>query len=369
MQMVHLIEECVQQSVDSLEDKADVEEPIEFTRIFAVLALDVIASCAFGMKSDCIKNQESEFVLRAQKAFRANPKIIYLMLTLPILIKFIPLSWMPNPFKYFQDIADQTIDMRLKNKDFTRRDLLQIMLEAELPRDENNKSDETESQQTGIKKTLTREVVIAQTVLFILAGYETTANTVSYLAYELASNQDIQEKLIREVDDVMADCKGKLTYEAVSSMQYLDMAISETLRKYPPVVRTDRVCDEDEYNLNGIAIKKGMMIVFPIYAIHHNPEFYSNPQTFDPERFSVGNKAKRNPFTYLPFGAGPRNCMAMRFALLEVKLVVAHMLSKYRFQTCPETQFPLLFNVVQGLLQPQSVKLTLQKRIDQPHID
>uniref|UniRef100_T1INY8 Cytochrome P450 n=1 Tax=Strigamia maritima TaxID=126957 RepID=T1INY8_STRMM len=335
--MVYLIEECVQNLLESLKDKAGVGEPIELTKTFAVLTLDVIASCGFGMKSDGIKNQQSEFVIQAQKAAGPNPKIVYLIFTLPILLRFFPKSLLPNPFNYFEKIADQTIDMRLKNKDFIRRDFLQIMLEAEIPSDENNKTEENENQQTGTKKTLTREIVIAQTVLFILAGHETTANTLSFLAYELATNQVIQEKLIKEVDDVMADCKGKLTYEAVSSMQFLDMVVSETLRKYPPAVRTDRVCVED-YNLNGITLKKGIMIGIPIYAIHHNPEFYSNPQTFDPERFSAENKAKRNPFTYLPFGAGPRNCIAMRFALLEVKLVIALMLSNYRFQTCPETQ-------------------------------
>uniref|UniRef100_T1JMA8 Cytochrome P450 n=1 Tax=Strigamia maritima TaxID=126957 RepID=T1JMA8_STRMM len=216
-QMVYLIEECAEQSIDSLKDKIDIGGPIELTGIFSVLTLDVIASVAFGMKSDCIKNSNSEFVFQAQKIVQPNLKIIYLLCKisdiLPVL-KFFPLSLLRNPFKYFLQIADNAIDMRLKNKDFSRKDLLQIMLEAEIP----NKTEENENQQKGIKK-----------------SYETTSNALSFLAYELASNHDIQEKLIKEVDDVMAD---------------------KTLRKYPPFVRTDRVCEKDEYNLNGIKLKK-----------------------------------------------------------------------------------------------------------------
>uniref|UniRef100_T1J343 Cytochrome P450 n=1 Tax=Strigamia maritima TaxID=126957 RepID=T1J343_STRMM len=365
-QMVYLIEEASQYLINSLKNKAENGEPIEFIKSFSVLTLDVIASCAFGMKSDCIDNQESEFVHQANKAFRPSPKLIYFVNIMPFLIQCIP-KFLPNPFDYFQKIADRTIDMRQNQKDFSRKDFLQIMLEAEIPSDASNETEEDKNLQKETKKTLTRDVVIAQTVLFILAGHETTTNTLTFLAYELALDQDLQEKLIKEVDDVMTNCKGKLTYEDVKSMQFLEMVVAETLRKYPPAVRTDRVCVEDEYNLDGIIMKKGIEVGIPIYAIHHNPEFYSNPQIFDPERFSAENKAKRNPFTYLPFGAGPRNCIAMRFALLEIKLVIAHMLCNYRFQTCPETQFPVQFdNRGMGLLQPKSVKLTLQMRIDQP---
>uniref|UniRef100_T1J9R3 Cytochrome P450 n=1 Tax=Strigamia maritima TaxID=126957 RepID=T1J9R3_STRMM len=226
------------------------------------------------------------------------------------------------------------------------------MLEAERP---NN--DTKENPTAGSKKTLTREILVAQTIIFLLAGHETTANTINFMVYELARDQDIQDKLIKEVDEVMTESKGKLSYEGVTSMRYLDMVISETLRKYPPLVRIDRVCSEEKYNLNGITIRKGMALTIPVHAMHNNQDFFPNPNIFDPERFSPENKTKRNPFTYLPFGEGPRNCIAKRFALLETKLVVVHMLYNYRFKTCKETDvyYPLQMYNGSPFLQPISI--------------
>ncbi|CAF0708583.1 unnamed protein product [Brachionus calyciflorus] len=82
---------------------------------------------------------------------------------------------------------------------------------------------------------------------------------------------------------------------------------------------------------------KDLMIFVPLYALHHNPEIYPDPDRFDPERFNDENKQKRENNTYLPFGNGPRNCLGMRFALLEMKLALALTLSKFRFETCDKT--------------------------------
>ena len=119
-------------------------------------------------------------------------------------------------------------------------------------------------------------------------------------------------------------------------MKYLDMVIDETLRLFPAVARTDRVASND-YEFEGIKMKKGQVVGVPIYALHHDPDIYPNPEEFQPERFSEENKKKRDNEAYIPFGAGPRNCIGMRFALMEIKLIMATILSKYRFQTCDKT--------------------------------
>ena len=119
-------------------------------------------------------------------------------------------------------------------------------------------------------------------------------------------------------------------------MKYMDMVIDETLRMYPPAPRLDRVASED-YEYEGIKIKKGQVVAVQIYALHHNPEIYPNPEEFIPERFSDENKKSRESVAYLPFGAGPRNCIGMRFAIIEIKLLLTSILSKYRFSTCEKT--------------------------------
>ncbi|UYV82562.1 hypothetical protein LAZ67_21002767 [Cordylochernes scorpioides] len=102
--------------------------------------------------------------------------------------------------------------------------------------------------------------------------------------------------------------------------------------------RTERRSIES-YQLGdtGIELPKGMIVQFPIYAIHHHKEFYPDPEKFDPDRFLPENRDNIRPFTYLPFGAGPRNCLAERFALLEVKLCLAHVIRNFKFHRVPET--------------------------------
>ena len=125
-------------------------------------------------------------------------------------------------------------------------------------------------------------------------------------------------------------------------MKYMDMVIDETLRMYPPASRLDRVASND-YEYEGIKIKKGQVVGVAIYAMHHDPDLYPNPEKFDPNRFSDENKKNRESVAFLPFGAGPRNCIGMRFALIEIKLLLASILSKYRFLPCDKTPVIQLF--------------------------
>jgi cytochrome P450 len=125
-------------------------------------------------------------------------------------------------------------------------------------------------------------------------------------------------------------------------MKYLDQVIDETLRLYPPIQRTDRVASCD-YTYEGIKINKGQIVTIPIYALHRDPSIYPNPDEFRPERFSDTEKKTRENVAYCPFGAGPRNCIGMRFAITEIKLFLASILCKFRFENCEQTLVISLF--------------------------
>lgn len=116
----------------------------------------------------------------------------------------------------------------------------------------------------------------------------------------------------------------------------MSMVIDETLRMYPAAIRLDRIAGQD-FEYEGIKIKKDQIVVVPLWALHHNSELYPEPNKFIPERFTEGNKKKRESVAYLPFGAGPRNCIGNRFALLEIKLTLANILSKFKFERCDKT--------------------------------
>lgn len=126
----------------------------------------------------------------------------------------------------------------------------------------------------------------------------------------------------------------------------MDMVIDETLRLNPPSSRFDRVASKDYEFGDGLKIKKGQVIVVPINPLHQDPEIYPDPERFDPERFSDENKKTRDNAAFMPFGIGPRNCIGMRFAIIEMKLIFASILVKYRFVPCDKTPVSFYSNVI-----------------------
>ena len=113
--------------------------------------------------------------------------------------------------------------------------------------------------------------------------------------------------------------------------------------------------------LKGIKIPKDSPILIPVYSIHRDPSIYPNPEKFDPERFSPAAKQSRNPYTYMPFGHGPHNCIGMRFAQMEMKLVLARILKKYRFEVAPDTKIPPDVRI-KALLGCTEIKLRVVSR-------
>ena len=111
----------------------------------------------------------------------------------------------------------------------------------------------------------------------------------------------------------------------------MDAVINETLRLFPPLLCLNRVATEDyELKGTGITIKKDHVVHIPTYAMHRDPEYFADPEVFRPERFLPENIA-HNPYTHLPFGAGPRNCIGMRLAQLEIKLALVNLVHRYVF--------------------------------------
>lgn len=193
-------------------------------------------------------------------------------------------------------------------------------------------------------KKLSENEVISQAFGFLMAGYETTATALTYATYELALNPDVQEKLRDEVNASL-NSNGKIDYEVLCRLPYLDAVISETLRNHSPAIKIMRLATQ-EYTVGdtGITVYPGQQVEVPIYAIHHDERYYENPFKFDPERFMPHNRHKLVPYTYLPFGAGPRNCIGMRFSLLETKLTLAQLVRRYKLFKCNETDVPLIYD-------------------------
>ncbi|CAG2111904.1 unnamed protein product, partial [Medioppia subpectinata] len=211
-------------------------------------------------------------------------------------------------------------------------------------------------------KQLSEDEMKAQGWIFFIAGYETTATTLTFCSYELALNPHIQQRLYEEVESAV-DSNGEISYEVLAKLPLLDAILSETLRLYPPVIRLERKAQTD-YKLGdtGIQLYAGQDIEIPVYAIHHSEDFYPNAHKFDPDRFMPENRHKIIPYTYLPFGAGPRNCIGMRFALMEAKLGLAQIVRRYRFFRSSQTAVPLQFRPISRLLAAKEVVVGIEKR-------
>jgi len=216
---------------------------------------------------------------------------------------------------------------------------------------------------------ITDDDITAQAVVFFAAGFDTSSTLMSYITYELAVNPDIQQKLVQEIDSALEKCNGDITYEALLGIKYLDMVTSETLRKWTPAEFTDRVCTKT-YTIEAknpgektLTLDADTNCWIPIYGIHRDPQYYPNPDKFDPERFSDKNKSNIKPFTFMPFGVGPRSCIGSRFALLETKLIICGLLSKFQIVPVEKTQIPLLLKKgTFGMLTEKGIWLGLKPR-------
>lgn len=197
----------------------------------------------------------------------------------------------------------------------------------------------------GSKVRLSDLEILANVVFLLMVGLETTGTLLTNITYTLGFHPEIQDRLHDEVAKIAERDESKqlwmFDYESLTSCQYLDAVISETLRTLSPVLSMDRVASEDyiieKYNL---ALPKGSSVLLDYYGIHSNPEYWPEPHKFDPERFMGENKDKIVPGTYTPFGIGPRHCIGMRFSLTETKLALAKILMSYKIEPAPDTKYP-----------------------------
>ncbi|XP_041986143.1 cytochrome P450 6B5-like [Aricia agestis] len=180
----------------------------------------------------------------------------------------------------------------------------------------------------------TDELLAAQAFFFFAAGVEPTATGIFNTLVLLGQNPDVLKRLHEEIDNAFEENEGSISYDLISNMEYLDMVFSEASRFYPPIGYLMRECVKDSILPAGnIKIDKGTTVFLPIYSIHHDEIFYSDPEVFNPERFSRENKAGINEKAYITFGKGNRICIGMRYAILQAKAGIVQLLRHFIVKT------------------------------------
>ncbi|XP_074485772.1 cytochrome P450 3A40-like [Sebastes fasciatus] len=343
--------------VSSMKKKADKDEPLELKEFFGPYSMDVVTSTAFSVDIDSLNNPSDPFVTNIKKMLKFD-----LFSPLFLIVAFFPFmgpifekmefSFFPASVTDFFYSALQKIKSNRENsKQRSRVDFLQLMIDSQ----KNNDLSKEEPD-----KGLSDHEILSQAMIFLFAGYETTSSSLTFLAYNLATHPHVMKQLQEEIDSTFPN-KGPVEYQALMQMEYLDSVINESLRLYPIAARLERVA-KATVEINGLVIPKDMIILVPTWPIHRDPEVWPEPEVFKPERFSKENKEAIDPYTYMPFGAGPRNCIGMRFALMMMRLAVVEILQKFSFSVCKETEIPFEMDV-QGLLMPKRpIKLKLVPR-------
>nr|NP_001352523.1 probable cytochrome P450 6a14 [Myzus persicae] len=339
-------EEMVSRIVDMIEKKTD---KINVKTMTSGLSTDVIGTCAFGMKLDTIKNDDSEFRRYAKKIFqRTTKQIIVQTITMicPFIIKLFKMQMFPvDSINFFHKVFTDVINYREKHN-VIRNDLTQTLIQArkELVLKENLTSEDK----------YTDADIIGNAILLFTSGSESIPSMLSFCLYELALNKEIQDKLRTEICSMKAKHEGQFNNDYLKDLRYTDMVIEETGRKYSLAQVLMRVATKT-YTLpdQSFVIEKGQKLIIPIFSIHRDPKYYPDPLRFDPERFSAEQKSQRPNGVYLPFGDGPRFCIAKRFVESELKLVLSNVLSKFEVLPCAETEIPLEITSEPGLMAPK----------------
>ncbi|XP_055679442.1 probable cytochrome P450 9f2 isoform X1 [Lutzomyia longipalpis] len=382
--MCDLIVEIGQQMVEYLqrESKEKGLQTYEMKELLSRVSHDVIATCAFGIKVDSLTHKENEVYLAGKilSDFSGVGKMMKFMfyrffpkLMIAFGIKISP----PKESDFFRTLVTDSMKYREINN-VHRPDMIHLLMEAQKGKLSHGESEKdsagfatVDESSVGWNKSgrkWTETEIVAQCFLFLLAGFESVSSSLSFATYEIGINPEIQKKLYDEIKSVSDALKGeRINYDTLQKMKYLDMVVSETLRKYPPAAIIDRECNKDItlnlYNNLNFDFKKKYAVWIPIYSFHWDAKHFPNPEKFDPERFSEENKQMINPSMYIPFGIGPRNCVGSRFALMELKSVLYYLVLNFKLEPTEKTQIPLKFAKSFGTLQSErGIYLQLRPR-------
>ncbi|XP_059607669.1 probable cytochrome P450 9f2 [Phlebotomus argentipes] len=383
--MFELISECSNQMVAFVnkETKEKGIQTYEMKDFCSRMSNDIIATCAFGIQVNSLKEQKNEFYLNGKNLTNLAQlsriaKLVFMM-SFPKICNALKVRAFPQRLiSYFRSAILDAMQYREKNN-VIRPDMIHLLMEAKKGRLTHQTSDKeidsagfatVEESQIGKqegKKDLSDDDILAQCLIFFFAGFETVSTALSFLCYEMAVNPEIQERLFDEVLETNELLGQKaINYDTLQKMKYLDMVVSESLRKWTPLPFLDRVCTK-EYVLDcgeGLkySFKKGDVFVIFTGALHYDPQYFPDPEKFDPERFSDENKDKIIPGTYLPFGIGPRNCVGSRFALMEVKAFLFYLILNFKIEPNEKTQIPLKLTTNSAMASEKGIWVQLTPR-------
>jgi len=297
----------------------------------SLYTLDIICETAMGVQVNAQKNSDSEYVRAVQGvADIVMRRTFSPWFHLDFLFRPTPLA--KEQAKYLSTLHDMTDSVIKTRKDGYLRQKTNTQTIAE--RNDIGAKKRLafldlliEAQQDGAS--ISDKEIREEVDTFMFEGHDTTTSGISFTLWALAKHPDVQAKAVQEQRAIFGESDHYATYKDLQEMKYLEQVIKETQRLYPSVPTYGRKISENltvgEYDLPA-----GSNIVIHAFMIHRHPEYFPDPERFDPDRFLTQNCKDRHPYCYVPFSAGPRNCIGQRFAMLEMKATISAMLRHYK---------------------------------------
>ncbi|XP_020283027.1 cytochrome P450 6k1-like [Pseudomyrmex gracilis] len=330
---------------------------VEVKELTAKFTTDVIGSTAFGLDVNSFKDPNADFRKYGKMIFYYNIVRGFEMLSiffLPSVVRMARVKMMgEKPTAFLRKVFWETLTERMKSGE-KRNDLIDILIELK-----QNNSDQNIN---GFE--FDGDDLLAQAASFFVAGFEPASTTATFALHELAVHPEIQDRLRKEVLEALDKNDGKITYDMVMSLPYLDMIVSETLRLYPTLGYLNRM-PNDTYKVpnSDLVLEKGTPVYISMLGMHLDPQYFPEPHKFDPERFNEENKRNIPPCVYFPFGEGPHACIGNRFGLLQTKLILFKIVSKVKISPSSRTLIPAQVEPKGAMLSPLNnvLYLNLQK--------
>uniref|UniRef100_A0A1I8MDG2 Cytochrome P450 n=1 Tax=Musca domestica TaxID=7370 RepID=A0A1I8MDG2_MUSDO len=337
--------------LDVLGEDIEKSDEIEIRSLMARYTTDVIGYCAFGIECCSLKDPQQLFYIMSKRALLENnlgSLGVAFRGSFPKLARRLHMKdTVADVENFFLGTVRETLRYREENS-IQRSDFMNLLLELK-----NNRVIKNETGDEFVN--LTFNEIAAQAFLFLVAGSETSSNTMVFALYELALHQEVQDRARAEVQRIFEACNGEMVYETMSQMKYLKQVIDETLRLHTPLPVLNRHALED-FPVPGhpkYVIRKDMPVIIPAICLHRDEQYYPNPDVFNPDNFTPEQVALRDPVLYLPFGDGPRNCIGLRFAKMQMMVGLSLLLSKFKFTICERTPVPMKYDKENFMLTPE----------------
>ncbi|XP_065297835.1 cytochrome P450 3A6-like isoform X1 [Dermacentor albipictus] len=327
------------QFIDVLGEHADRGVDVDINSLCERFTFDVISKAAYGIDTGVQRNPDHPLFKSALPVlanvtsgffYHLGQNLYHWDWLLKLAFKVIG-AISSNPLAEMTKKVTEVIRYRRKHPQVRVPDMAQILLDGLVEGEvsEVGKYDVSVDNTAPLPQETLNQLSSNCMAIFI-GGYDTTRMTLTFWFYLMGRYPEVQEKMRQEVLDAFETEGDHLSLRTVTTLPYSNQVISETLRLYPPVIIFTSRCADEDYRCGKYVIKKGTSVLVPTYQLHHDPQYWKEPEKFDPERFSPENKSSINSTAYQPFGLGPRICIGQRLALVELVSAAAQTLRHYR---------------------------------------